>query len=102
MESIKKLAKPLILIISFFPLMSIVYGFWLSLQIVHIKLGLFAAILSFIFAPLTIVIVPLWSGFGEGYWMPAIYSFTPLLIFMFLTFIFMSLIFILKKMGLNK
>ena len=71
------------------------------MQIVNVKLGLFAAIVSFFIAPITILAVPLLSGFVESYWTPAIYAFTPVLILTVIFVIEIMSIYILKKMGLK-
>ncbi len=101
MEIINKFGKLLTVVAGFAVSASVTYGFWLSLQIVNVKLGLFAAIVSFFIAPITILAVPLWSGFVESYWTPAIYVFTPVLILTVIFVIVIISIYILKKMGLK-
>lgn len=54
------------------------YSFWLSLKFIYAKFGLFQSIIATIFAPVTIILVPIYMGLFEGKWTAAVSAYSAL------------------------
>lgn len=57
------------------------YSFWLSLKFIYAKFGLFKSIIATIFAPITIILVPIYMGLFEGKWTAALSAYSALVLF---------------------
>jgi hypothetical protein len=56
------------------------WGFFLSLQVLHGLWGILGVIAGLVIAPVSYFFAPLYAGFAEGYWLPAIVSYAPVVL----------------------
>lgn len=58
------------------------WGFFLSLKVLYSVAGIIGVIVGILVTPVSFVIAPLYAGFAEGYWLPAIVSYVPMAVMM--------------------
>lgn len=54
------------------------WGFILVVQYIHSQLGYLGVVLSVFILPIAYTLVPLWAGFADSYWLPAIVAYSPM------------------------
>jgi hypothetical protein len=68
------------------PLMILYYGigfwgFYLIEQYLYNEFGLVAAVVAVFVFPLGYVVTPLYAGFSDGYWLPAMVAYAPIALY---------------------
>jgi hypothetical protein len=58
------------------------WGFFLTLKYMSEKIGLFFTLISLFLAPIVYGLAPLYAGFVDGYWTPALVSYAPVALYM--------------------
>lgn len=60
------------------------WGFILVSQYIYQKLGWIGVIVGVLITPVAYLVAPLWAGFVDGYWTPALVCFAPIALAMIL------------------
>lgn len=58
------------------------WGFILVTQYIHLHLGAIGVTVAFFVFPAAYALTPLWAGFADGYWLPAIVCYSPMALMM--------------------
>jgi hypothetical protein len=54
------------------------WGFFLSIQVIYKGFGILGVFIGIIIGPISFFLAPLYAGFTEGYWLPALVSYAPI------------------------
>ena len=63
------------------------WGFFLSVQVLHHHFGFLGVLVGVLIAPVSFIFAPLYAGFVDNYWLPAIVSYTPIAVMMLLSLV---------------
>jgi hypothetical protein len=58
------------------------WGFFLIEQYLYNEFGLLVTILAIFVLPIGYIFTPLYAGFTDGYWLPAMVAYSPIILYM--------------------
>lgn len=62
-----------------------VWGFILSMQVLYDLGGIFTVVVGLVIAPVSYLLAPFYAGLANGYWLPAVVSFAPVVVIILLS-----------------